>query len=179
LSYSTDVTAFRSTLAVLASVALASACGGAPEMIGVTPFSTPPKEAPAAASASSSAKPWPLFQAAKSWPTANAKRFVSAGHLFGRYEADVRVEPTVKDAYLSIAPGAKLPVGAKIAMFMVGADGSPGQTFAMEKEATGWAYVETDARGMQLRRGRLSPCVECHVHVADQDELFGVPVSGR
>ncbi|MGZ3417599.1 MAG: hypothetical protein ACXVEF_03255 [Polyangiales bacterium] len=156
------------------------ACATAPmEPVGYTPLGNAPKAAAPAPSASSSARPWANLEAARSWPKANAKRFVSAGHLFGRYEADIRVNDTGKEGYSALAPGARLPVGTMIALFLASPDGTQGPTFAMEKEASGWAYVETDARGGMVRRGRLSPCVECHAHVADQDELFGVPLTGR
>jgi hypothetical protein len=89
------------------------------------------------------------------------------------------VNETGKDGYATLAPGSRLPVGTKIAIHLATPDGTQGPTFAMEKEPSGWVYVETDVRGAMLRRGRLSPCVECHSHVADQDELFGVPVTGR
>jgi hypothetical protein len=176
------VTSFRSNRALLLAAAATGsvlACTPPMEPVGYTSLATPPKSTGPAPSASSSARPWASLEAARSWPKANAKRFVSAGHLFGRYEGDIRVNDAGKDAYSALAPGSKLPVGAKVALLLAGTDGAPGPTFAMEKEATGWAYVETDARGAMLRRGRLSPCVECHAHVADQDELFGVPLTGR
>jgi hypothetical protein len=174
------VTPIRSIGIAATVVALCSpACSPPMEPVGYTPLATAPKPAPPMPSASSSARPWASLDASRAWPKANAKRFVSNGHLFGRYEADIRVNDTGKDAYSKLAPGSRLPVGTKIAVPLATADGTPGPTFAMEKEASGWAYVETDARGALLRRGRLSPCVECHAHVADQDELFGVPVTGR
>jgi hypothetical protein len=167
-----------SVAAIVGSAALA--CAGAPaEPVGITPYEATAKHSAAAPSASASTRMWPDFAAARSWSRANAKTFVSGGHLFGRYVADIRANETAKDPYAALAPGAKLPVGAKLALFLSGENGTPGPTFAMEKESGGWAYVEADARGGLVRRGRLSPCVECHAHVADQDELFGVPLTGR
>lgn len=110
---------------------------------------------------------------------ANAKRFPSAGHLFGRYDADVLVNEAAKAPYASIAPGSSAPVGALVVQRHFDHDGTPGPVFAMEKGANGWSYVELDARLHVKREGRISPCVDCHTHVASQDELFGVPASGR
>lgn len=155
------------------------ACPGPREPIGYTPMTAEPSAAAPRASASSAPKKWAAADASSAWTKANAKRFVSRGHLFGRYEADIHVDATAAEPYARVAPGVTLPVGSKIAERMMTHDGVPGPIFAMEKEASGWMYVETDARGVLLRRGRLSPCVECHAHVASQDELFGVPLSGR
>jgi len=157
--------------AVLAGVGLA--CSPAMEPVGITPAHS--MKAPPAPSASASAPTWKHAAELPKLPRANAKRFPSAGHLFGRYDADIFVNEPARASYASVAPGSSAPVGAIVVEVHTEHDGTPGPVFAMEKGASGWTYVELDARLRIQRQGRLSPCVECHAHVASQDELFGVP----
>jgi hypothetical protein len=143
-------------------------------------LSTGGKPAPAASSAAPGASAWAEASSIKGWTRANARRFLSTGHWFGKYDADVFVNETAAATYPSVvAPGASASVGAKIAKVHLLHDGTPGPVLAMEKDASGWSYVEMDAAMRVQRRGRLSPCVDCHSHVANQDELFGVPSTGK
>lgn len=133
----------------------------------------------AVSSAPPRASAWAHRDDLKSWTKVNAKRFPSTGHLFGRYDADVFVNDEARATYASVAPGSSASGGAKIAKVHITREGAVGPVFAMEKDGTTWTYVEMDASMRVLRRGRLSPCVECHTHVASQDELFGVPLTGK
>lgn len=155
------------------------ACAPALEPVG---FSSPGRPTAAASSASAPLVPpsaWTETSAIRGWTRANAKRFVSSGHWFGKYEADVLVNDAARATYASVAPGASASVGAKIAKVHLTHEGVLGPVLAMEKEESGWVYVEMDSAMRVRRRGRLSPCVECHAHVLTQDELFGVPTTGK
>lgn len=143
----------------------------------MTPHSTTAKAAPPSASAT--VPVWSQASAVKKFTRANAKRFVSNGHLFGKYDADVLVNDAARDAYANVAPGTSAKAGALIVEVHTLKDGTPGPVFAMEKSASGWTYLDMDAGMHVQRKGRISPCVECHTHVASQDELFGVPATGR
>ncbi len=162
----------------VAAVLIFGCAGAHEETIGITNPATGGAP-PAPPSASVAPPPWAHAKAAVAWPRSNAKRFLSNGHWFGRYDADIHVNDVARAAYATVRPGASLPVGSIVAEKMIGHDGTPGPTFAMEKDASGWTYVEADGAGRLLRRGKLTPCIECHGHVASQDELFGVPVNGR
>lgn len=153
------------------------ACREPMDPVGLSHKDTPP---PAVASSASSAAPtWAHASTVASWPRINGQRFPSHGHWFGRYDADVHVKGA-SSAYASLAPGSRLPEGTVVAELLVERTaGLPGPVFAMEKTAAGWVYVEVDARRNELRRGRLEPCVTCHLQVADQDELFGVPLAAK
>jgi len=147
--------------------------------VGVTPLSSS-TDKPAASSSAAPPPTWTHLASLKSYTRANAQRFVSGGHLFGRYAADILVNEAGAKAYAAIAPGKTLPVGAVVAMVHANKTGDAmGPIFAMEKRDDGWSYVETDDAGHVLRSGKLHPCVDCHAHVVSQDELFGVPTTGR
>lgn len=156
---------------------LGFACSPAMEPVGVTPHSATAKAAPP--SASQTVPVWSQAAAVKKFTRANARRFVSSGHLFGKYDADVLVSDAARESYATVAPGTTMPKGALIVEVHVARDGSPGPVFAMEKSDTGWTYLEMDSGMHVQRKGRISPCVECHSHVSSQDELFGVPASGK
>ncbi len=164
-------------MAPFGALLLGWAC--APAAMEPVGTSTGGATAAAASSPAPSATVWALASSMKGWTRANAKRFPSAGHWFGKYDADVLVNDEARTSYASVGPGQSASVGAKIAEVHVTRDGVKGPIFAMEKESSGWAYVEMDSAMRVLRRGRLSPCVECHAHVAAQDELFGVPLNGK
>ncbi len=136
--------------------------------------------APSASGSSATQPTWAHFGTLKSFTRANAVRFVSGGHLFGRYVGDILVNDVAAKPYGTIGPGRSLPAGAVVVMLHAEKIGdAPGPVFAMEKRVDGWEYVEMDGAGHVLRAGRISPCVDCHMHVSSQDELFGVPTSGR
>lgn len=156
---------------------LGVACAPAMDPVGITPAHV--AVAPAPASASASAPLWKHAKALESLPKASARRFPSAGHLFGRYEAEVSVNEAGRATYAAVMPASSAPVGTLVVEQLHEIGGGPGPVFAMEKGEQGWSYVELDARLHVKREGKLSPCVECHAHVASQDELFGVPASGR
>jgi hypothetical protein len=165
-------------------VAAAVACGPSePEpMVGVSRLSGAPP-IPGAASATTAASTpkerWASYEASKRWTKANARRFNSQGHLFGRYDADIVVNDVGLESYRSIGVGRTMPTGAIVANVLVTSDGAPGPIFAMEKKEDGWTYVEVSEGGDVLRRGKLHPCVDCHAPLSSQDELFGVPTTGR
>jgi hypothetical protein len=174
---------------VAVALALAGATAGAcgPEVDGLV--INRPYGAPAASTSTASAAPLPTWSAyafvappygSTSWKKANARRFNSAGHFFGRYDADILVNDAGYSAYVGLAPGRALPVGAIVAKvhYLMNAE-NPGPVLAMEKREDGMNYVEMDSGGHVLRSGRLHPCVDCHTQVASQDELFGVPTTGR
>lgn len=164
-------------IAIVAPLVAVSACGPALEPVGLSTGGRLPEPAPTT-SASAVAR-WAHADAARAWPASNAKRFPSGGHFFGRFDAEIRANEAARATYASIGPGVTLPAGAVVAELLVGKDGTPGPILAMEKGADGWVFVEAQADGTLVRKGALSPCVECHTHVASQDSLFGVPTNGR
>jgi hypothetical protein len=171
----------RPISACLAAAALVVGSCGADrhDPVGVTPM-TSTNDHPSPSASSSAAPTWPHLPALKTYARANTQRFVSGGHFFGRYAADILVNDVGAKAYGAIAPGKTLPVGAVVAMVHAAKAGEGmGPIFAMEKRDDGWTYVETDEAGHVLRSGKLHPCVDCHAHVVSQDELFGVPTTGR
>jgi hypothetical protein len=161
----------------LVALLLGFACAPAMEPVGYTPHSATVSAAPPSASAS--VPVWSRAASVKKFTRANARRFVSSGHLFGKYDADVYVNDVARTSYAGVAPGTNAPNGSLIVSVHVTRDGAPGPVFAMEKSASGWTFIDMDAEMHVLRTGRISPCVECHTHVASQDELFGVPSTGR
>lgn len=163
-------------MAPFGALLLGWACAPALEPVGMSTGSAP--TAPAS-SPSPKATVWAFASSLKGWTRANAKRFPSTGHWFGKYDADVLVNDEAKVAYASVGPGVSASVGARIAKVHITRDGVNGPILAMEKDASGWLYIEMDSTMHVLRRGRLSPCIECHGHVAGQDELFGVPLTGK
>ena len=177
--YFPDVRAQRGSLAaIVVALGYFSACRKPPELALNVPYGT---AAVASASASSSAKPtWSHLKALDGFEKANARRFPSAGHFFGRYDADIVVSDGALAAYRAIGPGRSLPVGTIVAKVhrVAGAEDA-GPILAMEKLTGGWSYVDMDEQGRVLRQGRLAPCIGCHEQVSSQDELFGVPTTGR
>jgi hypothetical protein len=138
------------------------------------------RPAPSPSPSASTLPLWEHHAALSTWTKANARRFSSAGHYFGRYDADIVVNPIASASYAVIGPGRSVPVGAVIAKVhrLAGAD-DPGPILAVEKRTDGLEFVEMDEKGRVVRRGALHPCVDCHEHVASQDALFGVPMTGR
>ncbi len=170
----------RSAALLVASV-LITACGASDrDVIGVTRLSGAPPRAVASASATARPGPtWPSWAPSKKWTQANARAFVSEGHLFGRYVAEIVVNDVAAAPYAALAPGATLPRGAIVAEVMSTPGGAPGPMFAMERGEAGWAFVEVSETGQELRRGALEPCASCHGEAQSQDSLFGVPTTGR
>lgn len=167
----------------LTLVALAlSACGPSEPapLVGVSRLSGAPPGVGSASTAPPARRgpPWPHLAAAAKWAKASAHPFTSQGHLFGRYEAEILVNEPAAAPYASLAPGGKLPSGAVVAE-RLSAEGGAGPIFAMERGEAGWTYVEIAEDGVELRRGRLEPCVSCHAGMASQDELFGLPTTAR
>jgi hypothetical protein len=169
----------RALVVVVAALGFAPACRTRqPDLALNVPYGTP---SVASASASAPLKPkWSHLADLTGFTKANARRFPSAGHFFGRYDADILVSPEASDAYRAIGPGHALPVGAVVAKVhrVAGAE-DQGPILAMEKHEGGWSYVDVDVEGRVQREGRLEPCIGCHEQVASQDELFGVPTTGR
>ena len=165
---------------LLAALAFAACAGGNSALELNAPYGAS-SAAPAASSAAGPSLPtWGHLDESRTWKQANARRFNSAGHYFGRFDADVRVNDVGAAAYATIGPGRALPVGSIVVKVhtLPGAGGAA-PLLAMEKGDDGWRYVEMDDVGRVLRAGRLRPCVDCHVTMATQDELFGVPTTGR
>ncbi|MBI2388894.1 MAG: hypothetical protein HYV09_04680 [Deltaproteobacteria bacterium] len=169
----TSITVIMSVMAVVSGAGLG--CAPAMEPVGITHTSAAP---PPTTSASAAAPPWKHEATFKKLPRANARRFPSTGHLFGRYDADVFVNEPARAVYAAVGPGHALPEGALLVEVHLAKDGTPGPVFAMEKLSSGWSFIELDAKLRPVRQGRLSPCVECHAHVASQDHVFGVPSTG-
>jgi len=163
----------------VAASGLAFACGPSvpPPEINV-PYSTPNDSA--SASSSASAPVWSHLEELHTWTRANARRFVSKGHYFGRLDADVYVNALAAPVYSTLQPGSALPEGGVVAKVHRALNGpAPGPILALERRAEGVAFVEMDAFGHVKREGRIEPCVGCHAQVAGQGEMFGVPASGR
>lgn len=161
---------------VITGVVIA-ACAPAMEPVGITTHTS--SAPPPPASASAAAPKWKHAAALEKLPRANARRFPSSGHLFGRYDADIFVNEAARAGYAAAGPGHALPDGALLVEVHLARDGSRGPVFAMEKLSSGWSFIELDANLRPVRQGRLSPCVECHAHVASQDHVFGVPSTGQ
>jgi hypothetical protein len=162
---------------IAVALAIVAACSPAMENVGYTPHGSKPPPPPPSVSAPRPV--WSKAPAVKKFARANGKRFPSTGHLFGKYDADIYVNETAQKAYETVTPGATAPSGSLIVQVHLTRDGTPGPVFAMERSESGWTYLEMDAEMHVQRKGRISPCVECHTHVATQDELFGVPLTGR
>jgi hypothetical protein len=126
----------------------------------------------------------PLVQAAPPSPVpaeyranlakVNAKRFVTQGHAGGRFDADVYVTPSAKDAAFGTGP---IEPGTLLVMDQVPhGKGGDGPTLMMEKRAAGfdpahgdWRYVVVD--GVRVEDGPLSLCARCHDE-APHDHVF-------
>ena len=171
----------RKSAAIVVASVLVAACGASdPDVIGVTRLSGGAPRPIASSSATARPGPsWPSWNASKKWAKASARAFVSEGHLFGRYVAEIVVNDVAAAPYAALAPGAMLPRGAIVAEVMSTPGGAPGPTFAMERGEAGWSFVELSETGQELRRGALEPCASCHGEVQSQDALFGVPTTGR
>lgn len=154
------------------------ACAPKLEPVGIS-YAGATTAPPASASAPPGAPPWRHGSSLAGLPKANARRFSSAGHLFGRYEADVFVNEVGRARYDAVAPDTTAPRGALVVQVLYEVAGGPGPVFAMERGDDGWTFTELDARLRVVREGKLSPCVECHAHVASQDHLFGLPAAAR
>ena len=132
------------------------------------------------ASSSASSPVWSHAAEVKTWTRANARRFTSKGHYFGRLDADVFVNAVAAPVYSALQPGSALPEGGIVVKVHRELNGdAPGPMLAMEKRADGLAFVEMDAMGHVKREGRIEPCVGCHAQVEGQGEMFGIPANGR
>lgn len=143
-------------------------------------YGTPAASSSTSASASASASTWKRFGELPTYAKANARRFVSKGHYFGRLDADIFVNAIAAPVYSSLQPGSALPEGGVVVKVHRALDAdAPGPVLALERRADGVAFVEMDASGHVKREGRIEPCVGCHAQVAGQGEMFGVPANGR
>lgn len=141
-------------------------------------YTTPPSTS--ASASSSGARPWASLSAVPKMVKANNRRFTSSGHFFGRFDADILVSPEAASAYASIGPGKSVPIGALVVKkHYLSESDTPGPMLAMERTEAGMRYFELDELGNVRAEGRVQPCVGCHTQVASQDELFGVPTTGR
>jgi hypothetical protein len=162
---------------------LLAACGPSEPapLVGVSRLSGAPPGVGASSASSGPARrgpPWPYLAASAKWAKASGHPFLSQGHLFGKYQAEIVVNEAAATPYAALGPGGALPAGAVVAEVLT-LDGAKGPTFAMERGEGGWSFVEIGADGAELRRGRLEPCVSCHAGMASQDELFGAPSNAR
>jgi hypothetical protein len=165
--------------AAVASIGLVVACGPSvpPPELNVA-YGAPASSSSTSSSASASA--WSHLAELKTWTRANARRFTSKGHYFGRLDADVFVNAVAAPVYSALQPGSALPDGGIVVKVHRELNGAaPGPMLAMEKRADGVAFVEMDALGRVKREGRIEPCVGCHAQVSGQGEMFGIPVNGR
>jgi hypothetical protein len=117
----------------------------------------------------------------------DAQRFVALGHAGGRFDADVYVTPTAKEAAFGllgkIEPGTILVMDesphGKSASVPAASSATPlGPTLMMEKRAAGfdpahgdWRYVVVD--GVSVEDGALPLCASCHDE-APHDHVFAV-----
>jgi hypothetical protein len=114
-----------------------------------------------------------------------ARRIVALGHAGGRFDADVYVTPSAKDAAFGplgkIEPGTILVMEQSLHKTAVPAAGNPppsGPTLMMEKRAPGfdpahgdWRYVVVD--GNSVEDGPLQLCASCHDE-APHDHVFAI-----
>ena len=117
----------------------------------------------------------------------NRQRFNAGGHAGGRFDADVYVTPSAKDAAFGILPAPPglgggippTPPGTVLVMEEVELGKSTaGPVLMMEKEAPGfdsargdWRYVVVD--GTDVQDGALDLCASCHAE-APHDHVFAV-----
>jgi hypothetical protein len=107
----------------------------------------------------------------------NRLRFQSGGHAGGRFDADVYVTPSAKDA--AFGPRGVIEPGTVLVMDQTEHGKSiAGPVLMMEKEAPGfdpprgdWRYVVVD--GTVVSDGRLELCAGCHDE-APHDHVFAV-----
>ena len=110
-----------------------------------------------------------------------SRRLAAQGHAGGRFDADVYVTPSAKDAAFGVL--GKIEAGTVLVMDQsprgaaLGA-GASGPTLMMEKRPPGfdpahgdWRYVVVD--GLRVEDGPLTLCARCHDE-APHDHVFGV-----
>jgi hypothetical protein len=109
----------------------------------------------------------------------NRDRFISNGHAGGRFEANVYVTPTAKDAAFSFL--GKVQTGTLIVMEEIerGKGDRSGPLLMMEKMAPGFAEAHGDWRyavvdGKAVTVGAFDSCVKCHDE-APNDHVFRIP----
>jgi hypothetical protein len=107
----------------------------------------------------------------------NRDRFVAQGHAGGRFDANVYVTPTAKDAAFSLL--GQIEAGTVLVMEEIehGKDGS-GPLLMMEKMAPGfagthgnWRYAVLD--GKTVAAGVIGSCAGCHDE-APHDHVFPI-----
>ncbi len=130
------------------------------------------------------------FKTKNGYTKVNRARFVSSGHAAGRWDVDIYVSTSAKEAYASAA--GDVPVGARLVKEhferagVAGADasdrpGSPtGPIMMMEKMEKGfdpdhgdWRYVVVSSTGTVVEDGRVESCAGCHDD-APHDHIFRV-----
>lgn len=103
--------------------------------------------------------------------------FIAQGHAGGRFDAEVYVTPSAKDAVFS--PVSKIAPGTALVMYeSPRGKAENGPTLMMEKREPGfdpahgdWRYVVAD--GQSVQDGALSLCARCHDE-APHDHVFAL-----
>jgi len=109
------------------------------------------------------------------------RRLAAQGHAGGRFDAEVYVTPSARDAAFGllgkIEPGTILVMDQSLRGRELGS-GTGGPTLMMEKRAPGfdashgdWRYVVVD--GAKIDDGPLPLCARCHDE-APHDHVFGL-----
>jgi hypothetical protein len=124
------------------------------------------------------------FKTKSGYTKVNRTRFVSNGHAAGRWDVDIYVSSSAKDAYASNA--IDVPVGARLVKEhferAVGAEPmvQAGPVMMMEKMDKGfdpdhgdWRYVVVSSTGAVVEDGRVESCAGCHDD-APHDHIFRV-----
>jgi hypothetical protein len=125
------------------------------------------------------------FKTSGGFTKVNRARFVSNGHNAGRWDVDIFVSASAKDAYASSV--IEVPVGARLlkehferAVGAEPAPTAPGPLMMMEKMEKGfdpdhgdWRYVVVNSAGAVVEDGRVESCAGCHDD-APHDHIFRV-----
>ncbi|MDB4993695.1 MAG: hypothetical protein JWM74_1127 [Myxococcaceae bacterium] len=124
------------------------------------------------------------FKTKNGYTKVNRTRFVSNGHAAGRWDVDIYVSTSAKEAYASAA--GEVPVGARLVKEHFeragAADASDptGPIMMMEKMEKGfdpdhgdWRYVVVNSAGAVVEDGRVESCAGCHDD-APHDHIFRV-----
>jgi hypothetical protein len=108
----------------------------------------------------------------------NRARFVSRGHFYDRFTADVYVNPVGLPSYE--ARGGAIPVGSVLVKEHFERGDAPGPVMLMEKRPPGydpahgdWRYVVAGANGQLLIDGPNESCIGCHAD-APRDHVFPI-----
>ena len=113
-------------------------------------------------------------------------RFVSRGHLAGRWQVQISVNAVAEPTFGDLGPTSRFAVGSVLVKSHFDAEtGAVGPVFARIKREAGffpegddWEYIATDAAFYIEERGQLAFCARCHSE-GIADGTFALPPEAR